>query len=91
VSGERGAGSGGQGAGRLAYQGSLDPFEDIAQQLRALGVAFTLTVQMPDQALAHAWHNLEDFTDAGCTTATKAMAEMVSNARAIRAQRRGRS
>ena len=72
---------------RPAYQGSLDPFEDMAEQLRTMGVCFTLTVQMVGRETVHCWHNLEEFDDAGCTSATKAIGQMVSNARAIKARR----
>ena len=39
------------------YQGSLDPFEDICDQLDRMGVAYGLVIGMDESDITHTWSN----------------------------------
>lgn len=77
-------------ASKPAYRGSLDPFEDIAAQLRDLGVIFTLTVQFGNEAkVAHSWHNLDEHDAAATNTAEIIHRELLERERTRRGQIEG--
>ena len=40
------------------YRGSLDPFEDIRDQLDSMGVAYGLTVGMAESDITYTWSNV---------------------------------
>ena len=40
------------------YRGSLDPFEDIVEQLDRLGVAYSLMIGMHGQPTTNCWTNV---------------------------------
>jgi hypothetical protein len=39
------------------YRGSLDPFEDIRDQLDRMGVAYGLVIGMSESDITHTWSN----------------------------------
>ena len=40
------------------YRGSLDPFEDIRDQLDLMGVAYALTIGMSESPMTFTWSNV---------------------------------
>ena len=54
------------------YRGSLDPFEDIRDQLDRMGIAYCLVIGMAESDITHTWSNVgtwgvdgvENFKDA---------------------------
>jgi hypothetical protein len=55
-------------AGAPVWQGSLDPFQDVAEQLSRLGVAYMLVVAIQGERRTRYWTNLQGYGHAGVKT-----------------------
>jgi len=50
---------------KTPYKGSLDPFQDISEQLEKMGVAFCLMVGMASDPVTHVWCNVAMWGEGG--------------------------